>query len=199
MSNCDAPRIEFPCDYPVKIVGDATADFRSLVEDIVERHAAGFARARTTERFSANSRFVSVTVTIVGTSIGVPGAIPPLVVGATPFFARLVENVLREVDRGIIEASQSMGASLSQTIFGAVLPEAFPGLLAATTVTAIALVSYAAMSGVIGGGGLGDLAIRFGYQRFQTDVMFVTVAILLVLVQLIQAFGDRLVHRFTRS
>ena len=142
---------------------------------------------------------IPVTLTIVGTSIGVPGAIPPLVVGATPFFARLVENVLREVDRGIIEASQSMGASLSQTIFGAVLPEAFPGLLAATTVTAIALVSYAAMSGVIGGGGLGDLAIRFGYQRFQTDVMFVTVAILLVLVQLIQAFGDRLVHRFTRS
>ena len=142
---------------------------------------------------------IPVTVALVGTSIGVLGAIPPLVVGATPFFARLVENVLREVDRGIIEASQSMGASLSQTIFGAVLPEAFPGLLAATTVTAIALVSYAAMSGVIGGGGLGDLAIRFGYQRFQTDVMFVTVAILLVLVQLLQAFGDRLVHRFTRS
>ena len=142
---------------------------------------------------------IPFTVALVGTSIGVPGAIPPLVVGATPFFARLVENVLREVDRGIIEASQSMGASLSQTIFGAVLPEAFPGLLAATTVTAIALVSYAAMSGVIGGGGLGDLAIRFGYQRFQTNVMFVTVVILLVLVQLIQAFGDRLVHRFTRS
>lgn len=142
---------------------------------------------------------IPVTVAVVGTSIGVPGAIPPLVVGATPFFARLVENVLREVDRGIIEASQSMGASLPQIIFGAVLPEAFPGLLAATTVTAIALVSYAAMSGVIGGGGLGDLAIRFGYQRFQTDVMFVTVAVLLVLVQLIQAFGDRLVHRFTRS
>ncbi len=142
---------------------------------------------------------IPVTVALVGTSIGVLGAIPPLVVGATPFFARLVENVLREVDRGIIEASQSMGANLPQIIFGAVLPEAFPGLLAATTVTAIALVSYAAMSGVIGGGGLGDLAIRFGYQRFQADVMFVTVAILLVLVQLLQAFGDRLVHRFTRS
>lgn len=142
---------------------------------------------------------IPVTVALVGTSIGVAGAIPPLVVGATPFFARLVENVLREVDRGIIEASQAMGASLPQIIFGAVLPEAFPGLLAATTVTAIALVSYAAMSGVIGGGGLGDLAIRFGYQRFQTDVMFVTVAVLLVLVQLLQAFGDRLVQRFTRS
>lgn len=142
---------------------------------------------------------IPITVVLVGTSIGVPGAIPPLVVGATPFFARLVENVLREVDRGIIEASQSMGASLPQIIFGAVLPEAFPGLLAAVTVTAIALVSYAAMSGVIGGGGLGDLAIRFGYQRFQSDVMFVTVAVLLVLVQALQVLGDRLVHRFTHS
>lgn len=142
---------------------------------------------------------IPFTVALVGTSIGVPGAIPPLVIGATPFFARLVENVLREVDRGIIEASQAMGASLPQIIFGAVLPEAFPGLLAAVTVTAIALVSYAAMSGVIGGGGLGDLAIRFGYQRFQTDVMVVTVSILLILVQMIQVFGDRLVHRFTRT
>ena len=142
---------------------------------------------------------IPVTVALVGTSIGVPGAIPPLVVGATPFFARLVENVLREVDRGIIEATQAMGASLPQIITGAVLPEAFPGLLAAITVTAIALVSYAAMSGVIGGGGLGDLAIRFGYQRFQSDVMFVTVSILLILVQLLQVFGDRLVHRFVRS
>ncbi len=142
---------------------------------------------------------IPVTVALVGTSIGVPGAIPPLVVGATPFFARLVENVLREVDRGIIEASQAMGASLPQIITGALLPEAFPGLLAAITVTAIALVSYAAMSGVIGGGGLGDLAIRFGYQRFQSDVMFVTVTILLILVQVLQVFGDRLVHRFVRS
>jgi D-methionine transport system permease protein len=142
---------------------------------------------------------IPFTVALVGTSIGVSGAIPPLVVGATPFFGRLVENVLREVDRGIIEASQSMGASLPQIIFGAVLPEAFPGLLAAVTVTAITLVSYAAMSGVIGGGGLGDLAIRFGYQRFQTDVMIVTVTVLLLLVQVLQMFGDRLVHRFTRS
>lgn len=142
---------------------------------------------------------IPFTVALVGTSIGVAGAIPPLVVGATPFFARLVENVLREVDRGIIEASQAMGASLPQIIFGAVLPEAFPGLLAAVTVTAIALVSYAAMSGVIGGGGLGDLAIRFGYQRFQTNVMVVTVGILLLLVQLLQVFGDKLVHRYTRG
>lgn len=142
---------------------------------------------------------IPVTVLLVGTSLGVAGAIPPLVVGATPFFARLVETALREVDRGIIEASQAMGATTRQIVFGALLPEALPGLLAAVTVTAITLVSYAAMSGVIGGGGLGDLAIRFGYQRFQTDVMVVTVALLLILVQVLQMIGDRLVVRFSRK
>ena len=134
---------------------------------------------------------------LVGTSLGVPGTIPPLVIGTTPFFARLVENVLRDVDRGIIEACQAMGAKTHQIIIHALLPEALPGLIAAATVTTIALVSYAAMSGVIGGGGLGDLALRFGYQRFQTDVMIVTVAILIVLVQVLQFSGDKLVARFT--
>ncbi len=142
---------------------------------------------------------IPITVLLVGTSLGVEGAIPPLVVGTAPFFARLVENVLRDIDRGIIEACQAMGAKNHQIIFGALLPEALPGLIAAATVTAIALMSYAAMSGVIGGGGLGDLAIRFGYQRFQTEVMVVTVAILVVLVQLLQLFGDRLVAKFTRK
>ena len=142
---------------------------------------------------------IPVTVTIVGTSIGVPGAIPPLVVGATPFFARLVENVLREVDRGIIEATQAMGASTRQIIFRALLPEARPGIIAAITVTAITLVSYTAMAGVVGAGGLGDLAIRFGYQRFQTDVMLVTVVLMLLLVQLLQSLGDRLVQHYSRK
>jgi D-methionine transport system permease protein len=142
---------------------------------------------------------IPFTVLIAGTSLGVAGAIPPLVVGATPFFARLVETALREVDRGIIEATQAMGASTRQIVFGALLPEALPGILAAITVTAITLVSYAAMSGVIGGGGLGDLAIRFGYQRFQTDVMVVTVILLLVLVQILQMIGDRLVTHFSRK
>ena len=142
---------------------------------------------------------IPLTVLLVGTSLGVAGAIPPLVVGAAPFYARLVETALREVDKGVIEASFAMGAKRRQVVLGALLPEALPGIVAGATVTAIALVSYTAMAGVVGAGGLGDLAIRFGYQRFQTDVMFVTVAILLVLVQLIQAFGDRLVHRFTRS
>ncbi|AZE52273.1 Methionine ABC transporter permease protein [Pseudomonas synxantha] len=134
-----------------------------------------------------------------GTSLGVAGAIPPLVIGATPFFARLVETALREVDRGIIEATQSMGASTRQIITNALLPEARPGIFAAITVTAITLVSYTAMAGVVGAGGLGDLAIRFGYQRFQTDVMIVTVVMLLILVQILQTVGDRLVVHFSRK
>ncbi|GGY02348.1 D-methionine ABC transporter [Paludibacterium paludis] len=142
---------------------------------------------------------IPLTVLLIGTSIGVGGAIPPLVAGAAPFFARLVENVLREVDRGVVEASQSMGATTRQIILHVLLPEALPGLIGAATVTTVALVGYTAMSGVIGGGGLGDLAVRYGYQRFQTDVMAVTVVLLLVLVQCLQSAGDRLVRRFTRK
>jgi D-methionine transport system permease protein len=142
---------------------------------------------------------IPFTVLITGTSLGVAGAIPPLVVGATPFFGRLVETALREVDRGIIEATQAMGATTKQIILNALLPEARPGIYAAITVTAITLVSYTAMAGVVGAGGLGDLAIRFGYQRFQTDVMIVTVVLLLVLVQVLQMVGDKLVVHFSRK
>ena len=136
-----------------------------------------------------------VTVLLVGTSLGVAGAIPPLVVGAAPFYARLVETALREVDKGVVEATQAMGGSTFQIVTRALLPEAMPGIIAGATVTAIALVSYTAMAGVVGAGGLGDLAIRFGYQRFQTDVMVVTVVLLLVLVQILQMIGDRLVAK----
>lgn len=142
---------------------------------------------------------IPLTVLITGTSLGVAGAIPPLVVGSTPFFARLVETALREVDKGIIEATQAMGASTRQIIWNALLPEARPGIIAAITVTAITLVSYTAMAGVVGAGGLGDLAIRFGYQRFQTDVMVVTVVMLLILVQILQTVGDKLVVHFSRK
>ena len=142
---------------------------------------------------------IPVTLLLAGTSLGVAGAIPPLVAGATPFFARLVETALREVDRGIIEATQAMGATTRQIVWNALLPEARPGIIAAVTVTAITLVSYTAMAGVVGAGGLGDLAIRFGYQRFQTDVMVVTVALLLALVQVLQSLGDRLVVHFSRK
>ena len=141
---------------------------------------------------------IPLTVLLVGTSLGVAGAIPPLVVGAAPFYARLVETALREVDRGVIEAGQAMGATPRQIVFGALLPEAMPGIIAGATVTAIALVSYTAMAGVVGAGGLGDLAIRFGYQRFQTDVMVVTVVLLLALVQGLQWAGDRLIIKISR-
>jgi D-methionine transport system permease protein len=140
---------------------------------------------------------IPATRAIVGTSLGVQGSIPPLVIAASPFFARLIENLLREVDRGVFEACRSMGATTRQVVLWALLPETLPGILAAIVVTAVALVGYSAMSGVIGGGGLGDLAVRYGYQRFNTAVMLATVAILVVLVQIIQVLGDRLVARFS--
>lgn len=139
-----------------------------------------------------------LTTWLTGTAIGVAGVIPPLVVAGAPFFARLVETALREVDRGVVEAAQAMGASHWQVVARVLLPEALPGLLAATTVTAIALVDYTAMSGAIGGGGLGDMAIRYGYQRYETEVMLVTVALLVLLVQGLQALGNRLVSHVSR-
>lgn len=136
---------------------------------------------------------------IMGTSIGVLGTIPALVIGAAPFFARLVETALREVDRGIIEAAQGMGASTGQIVMRVLLPEARPGLLAGVTITVVTLVSYTAMSGMIGGGGLGDLAIRYGYYRYEKEVMIISVALMVILVQLLQMAGDRLVRHFTRK
>jgi D-methionine transport system permease protein len=142
---------------------------------------------------------IPATRLIVGSSLGVPGAIPPLVVATAPFFARLVENVLREVESGVFETCRAIGATTWQTVAWALLPESLASLLAAVTVTAIALIGFSAMSGVIGGGGLGDLAVRYGYQRFETRVMVVTVIILILIVQLVQWLGDRwvarLVHR----
>jgi D-methionine transport system permease protein len=138
---------------------------------------------------------IPLTLLLVGTSLGVAGAIPPLVVGAAPFYARLVEQGLREIPRATIEAAHAMGATRWQIVTRALLPEALPGLVSGATVTAVALVSFTAMAGVVGAGGLGDLAIRYGYQRFQTDVMLVTVALLVALVQLIQWGGDALARR----
>ncbi|ADU91516.1 methionine ABC transporter permease [Taylorella equigenitalis] len=136
---------------------------------------------------------------VVGSALGVAGAVVPLVVCAVPFFARLVENALRELDPGISEAAKSMGATTLQTVRMSLLPEAWTGILAAITVTAISLIGYSAMSGVIGGGGLGDIAIRFGYQRYQMDVMIVTVVILVLLVQGVQMLGDHFVNKLSRK
>lgn len=141
---------------------------------------------------------IPITLWTMGTSLGVRGAILPLVVGAAPFYARLVETALREVDRGVVEASQAMGATTAQLVFKVLLPEARPGLVAGATVTAVALIGFTAMGGAIGSGGLGDLAFRDGYQRSHTDVALVTVALLLVLVQVLQWLGDRLVAHYSR-
>ena len=141
---------------------------------------------------------IPVTLEAMGTSLGVRGAILPLVVGAAPFYARLVETALREVERGVIEASLAMGATTRQLVMRVLLPEALPGLIAGATVTTIALIGFTAMGGAIGSGGLGDLAYRDGYLRSRTDVAVVTVVALLVMVQVLQMVGDRLVARFTR-
>lgn len=142
---------------------------------------------------------IPLTKLIVGTSIGIQGTIPPLVIAAAPFFARLVETSLREVDRGVIEAAQAMGASTWQIITRVLLPESRPGLIAGITITTVTLVSYTAMSGMIGGGGLGDLAIRYGYQRFEPAVMIVAVIIMIIMVQVFQVVGDYFVKRYTRK
>lgn len=136
---------------------------------------------------------IPFTTMLLGTSLGAKGTIPPLVIGAFPFFARLVENALKEIDNGIFHMAESCGATTWQIIWHILLPEILPSVIASITVTAIALVSYTAMAGAVGGGGLGDLAIRYGYQRFQTDVMVITVVLMVILVQIIQMFGDFIV------
>lgn len=138
---------------------------------------------------------IPFTRLVVGTSIGTVAAIVPLTVGAIPFVARLIEGALIEVPSGLQEAAQAMGASPLQIVQKVLLPEALPGILNAVVITLVALVNYSAMAGAIGGGGLGDVGIRYGYQRFDPLVMLVTVVILVLLVQLIQSIGDYLVRR----
>lgn len=142
---------------------------------------------------------IPFTRLIVGTSIGMTAAIVPLTIGAAPFFARLVDNAYQSLSKGLIEAGFAMGATTWQMVRHILFPEARPALIQAIIVTAITLVNYSAMAGTVGGGGLGDLAIRYGYQRFNPMIMLVTVTILVVIVQLIQVLGDKLVRHFTRG
>lgn len=134
---------------------------------------------------------------IAQTSIGTTAAIVPLSVAAIPFMARIAENAMREVDTGLLTAARAMGASPLQIIVKVLLPESLPGLVAATIVTIISLIGYSAMAGAIGGGGLGDVGIRYGYQRFQPEVMLAVVVVLVVLVQFVQGMGDWLVRRMS--
>nr|WP_297531234.1 methionine ABC transporter permease [uncultured Roseateles sp.] len=141
---------------------------------------------------------VPITRVVAGTSIGPLAAAVPLSFAAIPYFARLVEQCLREVPRGVIEAAHAMGASETQIVLRVLVRESRAGLVGALTVLAISFLSYSAVAGVVGGGGIGDLAIRYGYYRFQTDVMVLTVAILVVLVQLIQFTGQGVARRLDK-
>jgi D-methionine transport system permease protein len=142
---------------------------------------------------------IPLTRLIVGTSIGTAAAIVPLVFYAGPYIARLIENSLLEVDKGVIEAAQAMGATPGQIIFRFLIPEALSSLVLALTIAIVGLIGASAMAGAIGGGGLGDLAITYGYQRFDTLVMVITVAILVILVQGVQSLGNVLSKRVRRS
>ncbi|AWS44814.1 methionine ABC transporter permease [Streptosporangium sp. 'caverna'] len=141
---------------------------------------------------------IPLTRLIVGTTIGTIASVVPLTLGAAPFFARLVETALREVGRDKVQAAQAMGASRTTIVNKVLLPEAMAGLVAGLTVTVVALISYSAMAGAIGGGGLGDLAIRYGYQRFETTLMVITVIVLIAIVQLVQTMGDVVARRLAR-
>ena len=137
---------------------------------------------------------IPFTRIVAGTTIGVWAAIVPLAISATPWFARIAEVSLREVDAGLIEAAQAMGCKKWDIVRHVYLPEALPGIIGGFTITLVALISSSAMAGAVGAGGLGDLAIRYGYQRFDTQVMLIVIAMLIVLVTVVQTLGDRYVH-----
>lgn len=136
---------------------------------------------------------------LVGTSIGTKATIVPLSIAAAPFVARIIESALKEVEQGVILASRAMGSTTMQIILKVLIPEALPSLVDGTTLTIINLIGYSAMAGAIGGGGLGDLAIRYGYQRFRPEIMAIAVVVILVLVELIQLAGTTLSHKILKK
>ena len=136
---------------------------------------------------------------IVGSSIGTNAAIVPLSLSAMPFIARIVENAILEVNKGLIEAATAMGANSMQVITKVLLPESMPAIINGLTLTVISLIGYSAMAGAVGGGGLGDLAIRYGYHRFDVKIMLITIIIMVVLVQIVQSLGDLLAKRYSHG
>ena len=142
---------------------------------------------------------IPLTRLVTGSSIGTAAAVVPLTIAAAPFIARLVETSLREVDHGLIEAAQAMGATTWQIVLKVLLPEALPGIVAGLTITFVSLTGYSAMAGAIGGGGLGDLGIRYGYQRFLPEVMLAVVLVLILFVQAVQSLGDWTVRRLNHK
>lgn len=181
---------------PLGIFLTTTAKDHILKQPVIHRLLGGLVNVgRSIPFIILMVAIIPFTRKIAGTSIGTTAAIVPLTVAAIPFVARLVGGALQEVDQGVIEAAESMGASPPEIIFKVMIPEALPALILAVTLTAVNLVGYSAMAGAIGGGGLGDLAIRYGYQRFRGDIMLQTVVILVVLVQAIQMIGDRIAQK----
>lgn len=140
---------------------------------------------------------IPITRFIAGTTIGIKGAVVPLIFAATPFVARQVESALLEIDQGMIEAAKAMGSSPLEIICRVFLIEGLPGIVYALTITIVSLIGYSAIAGTVGGGGLGDFAIRYGYQYFKTDIMFVTTIILLIIVNFVQSFGEFLLKRLS--
>lgn len=141
---------------------------------------------------------IPFTRLVAGTSIGTKAAIVPLTIAATPFIARLIETAIREVDQGLVEAARAMGATPLQIVRKVLLPEAIPAIVLSLTLAVVSMIGYSAMVGAVGGGGLGDLGIRYGYQRFMPDVMLAVVVVLIVLVQGVQSIGDWLARRLNR-
>jgi D-methionine transport system permease protein len=141
---------------------------------------------------------IPFTRLLVGTSIGTKAAIVPLTIAAVPFIARLIEGAIREVDGGLVEAARASGASPLQIVSKVLVPEALPSIVLSLTLAVVSLIGFSAMVGAVGGGGLGDLGIRYGYQRFMPDVMAVVVVVLIVLVQVVQSTGDHLSRRLNK-
>ncbi|WPB54946.1 methionine ABC transporter permease [Xylophilus sp. GOD-11R] len=173
------------------------SDQGALLENRVANSVTGWIvnAVRSTPFIILLVAIIPLTRLLSGSSIGTGAAIVPLTIAATPFVARLVEVALREVDDGVVEAALAMGANTWQIVWKVLLPEAFPGIVAALTITLVSLTGYSAMAGAIGGGGLGDLGIRYGYQRFLPEVMLAVVVVLIFFVQAVQSFGDWAVRR----
>ena len=176
-------------------------DRGGVLENAPFNHSVGMLvnAVRSTPFISLLVAIIPFTRLITGSSIGTAAAVVPLTIAAAPFIARLVETALREVDSGLVEAAQAMGASTWQIVFKVLLPEAVPGIVAGFTITLVSLTGYSAMAGAIGGGGLGDLGIRYGYQRFLPEVMLAVVLLLIVFVQAVQSLGDWLVRRLSHK
>jgi D-methionine transport system permease protein len=191
--------ISLAVGLPLALVLVATDEGGIWPQRFVNRVLGGFVNVvRSVPFIILLVALIPLTRLIVGTSIGTAAAIVPLAIAATPYYARIAEVSLREVGRGLIEAARSMGASRVTLVFDVLIPEALPGLISGFTVTLVTLIGSSAIAGAVGAGGLGDLAIRYGYQRFETNVMLSVVAVLIVLVCGVQWGGDRLARALDR-